>query len=188
LGTRVQAGDAILIAPASGIHTNGLTLARKIAAELPEGYATPVPSDARGRGFGEVLLDPTPLYGPLVQALQQQGVELHYAAHITGHGWRKLMRAPQPITYVVDKLPEIPPIFDLLCRNAGMGAREAYGTFNMGAGFALFVPSSDAARACSVVTSLGQELLCAGHVEPGEKRVVLRPIGITFDSDSLQIR
>src|SRR5262245_44972422 len=110
LGERVVPGDAILIAPATGIHANGLTLARRVAEGLPEGYGTPVPGDPRGRPYGEVLLDPAPLYGPLVEALLEAGVRLHYAVHVTGHGWRKLMRSPRDLTYVVDRLPPVPPV------------------------------------------------------------------------------
>jgi phosphoribosylformylglycinamidine cyclo-ligase len=95
LGAQVQPGDAILIAPSVGIHANGLTLARKIASELPQGYATEVDGDPGRRGFGEVLLDPSPLYGPLVEALQRGGVALRYAAHVTGHGWRSILSMPR---------------------------------------------------------------------------------------------
>jgi phosphoribosylformylglycinamidine cyclo-ligase len=188
LGSRIVAGDSILIAPATGIHANGLTLARKIAERLESGYATVVPGDPKGRGYGEVLLDPAPLYGPLIETLQQQGVELHYAAHITGHGWRKLMRAPQDLTYVVDALPPRPPIFELLTQAAAIDDREAYGTFNMGAGYALFVSESDTARAQQIAAAAGWSLLRAGSVEPGPKRVVLRPIAVTFEGASLSIR
>lgn len=188
LGSRVGPGDSILIAPATGIHANGLTLARKIAERLSSGYATVVPGDPQGRGYGEVLLDPSPLYGPLVELLQQQGIDLHYAAHITGHGWRKLMRAPQDLTYVVDALPERPPIFELITQAAAIDDGEAYGTFNMGAGYALFVAEPDTDRACQIARAAGWSLLRAGNVELGPKRVVLRPIGVTFDGASLAIR
>jgi phosphoribosylformylglycinamidine cyclo-ligase len=188
LGARVQAGDAILLAPATGIHANGLTLARKIASELPQGYQTLVPGDPRGRPFGEVLLDPAPLYGPLVEALQEGGIALHYAAHVTGHGWRKLMRAPQALSYVLTLVPSVPPVLAFLCERAGMDHQEAYGTFNMGAGFALFVGSHDVARASAIAADRGFSLLHAGRVEAGEKRVVIEPLGLTFRGDSLQIR
>jgi phosphoribosylformylglycinamidine cyclo-ligase len=187
-GAGVVAGDAILFAPATGIHANGLTLARKIAKELPQGYATKVPGDPEGRGYGEVLLDATPLYGPLVEALQKAGVGLHYAAHVTGHGWRKLMRAPQALRYVIDQVPAVPPIFDVLTRAAGMDATQAYGTFNMGAGFAFYVAPGDVPRALAAAEAVGRPLSVAGHVEAGPKEVVIRPLGITFAGDTLQIR
>ena len=188
LGSRLSVGDAILVANASGIHANGLTLARKLASALPRGYDSRVPDDPAGRGLGEVLLDPTPLYGPLVEALQREAVDLHYVVHVTGHGWRKLMRAPQALSYVVDRVPEVPPILRYVQQLAGMEAEAAYGTFNMGAGFAFFVDPNDVARAQQVGRELCKELCVIGHVEAGPRRVVLRPLGVTFQGESLQIR
>ena len=96
--------------------------------------------------FGEVLLDPTPLYGPLVEAVQAWGIDLHYAVHVTGHGLRKLMRAEVALSYVIEDLPPVPPIFRFLCARAGMSDEEAYGTFNMGIGFALYLPQGGGGR------------------------------------------
>jgi phosphoribosylformylglycinamidine cyclo-ligase len=188
LGSRVAPGDAILIAPAAGIHANGLTLARRAAEELAEGYGTPVPGDPGRRPYGEVLLDPAPLYGPLVEALLDAAVPLHYAVHVTGHGWRKLMRAGQPLTYVIDRLPEVPPVLRFLAERAGMAAEEAYGTFNMGAGFVFYLPAGEVERAQAVAGARGVALLHAGTVEPGPRRVVLRPLGVTYESASLRLR
>jgi phosphoribosylformylglycinamidine cyclo-ligase len=135
-----------------------------------------------------VLLDPAPLYGPLTEALQEAGVPLHYAVHVTGHGWRKLMRAAQPLTYVVDRLPAAPPVLTFLQRQAGLDDAAAYGTFNMGAGFAYFLPAAAVARAQAVAAGRGTALLHAGAVEPGPRRVLLRPLGVTYESDSLRLR
>ena len=90
LGERLQAGDAIVLLASSGIHANGISLARKLAERLPEGYRARL---ADGRTFGEALLDPTVLYAPVIEALFAAGVRPHYAVNVTGHGWRKLMRA-----------------------------------------------------------------------------------------------
>ena len=87
----IQDGDAIVILTSSGVHANGLTLARAIAERAPNGYLTPL-SD--GRPYGESLLDPTHIYVGLVEDCLNRGVDIHYAVNITGHGWRKLMRAP----------------------------------------------------------------------------------------------
>jgi phosphoribosylformylglycinamidine cyclo-ligase len=188
LGSRVRAGDAILIAPSSGIHANGLTLARRLAAEMANGYETLVPGDSGGRCFGEVLLDASPLYGRLVEGLQEAELDLHYVAHITGHGWRKLMRADQALTYVIDRMPELPAIFPMLVAAAKLSADEAYGTFNMGGGYALFVGEGDADRVVERADAMGWKLVRAGVVEQGPRRVVLRPVGVTFEGESLSIR
>ena len=65
LGENLAAGDAIILLESSGIHANGLTLARKLAERLPDGYATVM---ADGRRYGEALLDPTLLYPPVTEA------------------------------------------------------------------------------------------------------------------------
>jgi phosphoribosylformylglycinamidine cyclo-ligase len=188
LGSRVEPGDRVLIAPATGIHTNGLTLARDVASKLSNGYQTLVTGDLAGRTYGEALLEPTPLYGPLLEALFDAKVAVHYAVHVTGHGWRKLMRSTRPLRYVVDVLPPVPAVLSELVRAAGMSVAEAYGTFNMGAGFAIYVPESAEAAALTVAERAGFSLLSAGHVETGARSVVIEPLGITFDGESLAIR
>ena len=188
LGSRVAAGDQILIAPSVGIHTNGLTLARELAGRAANGYLTALPGDPAGRSIGEALLDPTPLYARLVAALLDGGVELHYAVHVTGHGLRKLMRAEQALTYVIDALPPVPPVLAYLTGAASMGAEEAYGTFNMGAGFALYVANESVERAQTIGAELNVPLLHAGRVVPGPRRVVLSSVGITFEGETLAIR
>jgi phosphoribosylformylglycinamidine cyclo-ligase len=188
VGSRIQPGDAILVAPSTGLHANGATLARKIAAELEDGYASDVPDDPGGRCFGEVLLDPTPLYGPLIEAVQGWGVDLHYAVHVTGHGLRKLMRAEVAMRYVIEELPVVPPILRFMCERAKMTAEEAYGTFNMGCGFALYLPMAAAADALLAAKSAGFELVYVGYAEKGPRQVFLQALGITFEGSSLKIR
>jgi phosphoribosylformylglycinamidine cyclo-ligase len=188
LGSRVSAGDVILFADATGIHANGLSLARRIAESLPKGYETPVPGDARGRSYGEVLLDATPLYGVVLEALFDAGVDVHYAVNVTGHGFRKLMRSTNELSYVVSALPAVPPVLALLSDVAKMSVSEAYGTFNMGAGFAFYVAPSSVERALEAARAKGTELLRAGIVEKGKRRVVLEPLNVTFEGDTLGIR
>ena len=89
----IQHGDAIVMFESSGIHANGLTLARAIAERAPKGYLTPL---GDGRPYGEALLDPTHIYVGAIEDCLNRGVDIHYAVNITGHGWRKLMRAPDP--------------------------------------------------------------------------------------------
>ncbi len=103
-----------------------------------------------GRTFGEALLDPTVLYAPITEQLFAAGVRPHYAVNVTGHGWRKLMRHPAELRYVIRSVPPVPPVLEFLQAQGGMSARDAYGTFNMGAGFALFVARADVAATLGV--------------------------------------
>ena len=133
----IEAGDAIVFLASSGIHANGLTLARQIAAKHPKGYAATL-SD--GSTYGEALLAPTLIYTKVIARCQLRGVPIHYAINITGHGWRKLMRAPQTFSYVINRIPEPQPVFRFIQEHGPVDDREAFGNLNMGAGFALIVP------------------------------------------------
>lgn len=185
LVNKIKPGDAIVIIESSGIHANGLTLARKIADKLPEGYITKL---SGGRLYGEALLDPTIIYVGLIEACFDEGVDLHAAVNITGHGWRKLMRAVQPFTYVIEKLPKPLPIFDFLREHGPIDEREAYGNLNMGAGFALYVNPDDVTKVCELAASLDYRAFDGGYIEAGEKQVVIKPKGLVYKCDTLEVR
>src|SRR3982751_5208909 len=146
LGQHLAPGDAIVLLASSGIHANGLSLARELAGRLPQGYLTPLAASAVPLGFGEALLEPTILYSPVTEALAKAGIRPHYAANITGHGWRKLMRPRSDFTYRIHTVPDVPAVLRFIRDEALLSDRDAYGTFNMGAGFALFVAVEDAER------------------------------------------
>ncbi len=185
LGDTLKVGDAIVILASSGIHANGVSLARKLVERLPDGYATKL-SD--GRMYGEALLDATVLYVPVTEALYAAGITPHYCANITGHGWRKLMRHPAALGYRVHTLPLVPPVLAFIQQHAGIDDREAYGSLNMGAGFAIFVAPGDANAVVEVARGLGLTAWNAGVVEAGPKRVVIEPLGLEYGADDLHLR
>ena len=176
----------IVLIESSGIHANGLTMARKIADKLPDGYLTKL-SD--GRMYGEALHDPTHIYVGLVEGCLDRGVAIHYAVNITGHGWRKFMRATQPFAYIVEYLPKQLPIFSFLQEHGPVDDKEAYGTFNMGAGFALYVAEADVKVVLGVAASNNLVALRAGHIETTKrKKVVIVPKGLEYEAASLAVR
>jgi phosphoribosylformylglycinamidine cyclo-ligase len=185
LGDELGPGDAIVLLESSGIHANGLSLARKLVERLPQGYLTPVQP---GLSYGEALLAPTLLYSPVTEALHRAGIATHYASNITGHGWRKLLRHPKPLRYRVHTVPAVPPVLGFIQRHAQQDDHEAYGTLNMGAGFALFVPGNQAQRAVEVAAAHGIGATVAGVVEAGEKELLIEPLGLRFAGDELQLR
>lgn len=186
LGDKLTSGDSIFLVESSGIHSNGLTLARTIASRLPDGYATPLPD---GSTYGETLLTPTHIYAGLTRDLFEAGIEVHYMVNVTGHGWRKLMRANRELTYVIDRLPQPHQIFDFIQEHSGNDDAEMYGNFNMGVGFAIFMPEGSVPLAQQIAKDkYGWNSGKAGYVEEGQKKVVIEPKNIEYKGDSLGVR
>jgi phosphoribosylformylglycinamidine cyclo-ligase len=185
LGAKLSAGDAIVILESSGIHANGVTLARKLADRLPEGFAARLRD---GRFYGEAILDPTIIYSRLTEALFAARIKLHYMSNITGHGWRKIMRHSAAFTYRITQIPPVPPVLEFIQKKAELNSAEAYGSLNMGAGFALFMPQSDAPRAIEIAARHKIKAYLAGCVEEGTKQVIIEPLGLTFKGESLALR
>ncbi len=185
VGDRLGEGDAIVLLASSGIHANGLSLARKLVERLPKGYLTPLPD---GTPYGEALLVPTVLYSPVTEALYKAGIGSHYCANITGHGWRKLLRHPAQHTYRIHTVPEVTPVLRFIQQHARQDDREAYSTLNMGAGFAVFVKPEDAQRTVDVARAQGVAAIIAGSIEAGPKQLLIEPLGIRFGDEDLQLR
>ncbi len=183
----IEDGDAMIFLASSGVQTNGLTLCRALAERLPQGYLTPL---ADGRPYGEALLDPSVIYVPYVAACQQAGIPLHYAVHMTGHGWRKLMRPAAPFVYRVETVPRPQPVFDLIVKTAGLDPAGAYGTFNMGVGFVVYVPASCVGACLDLARKTGFTAWLGGAVrkEGARKAVEIQPLGVAYEAESLRIR
>jgi phosphoribosylformylglycinamidine cyclo-ligase len=188
LGERLGAGDVIVLLASSGIHANGLSLARQLADRLPRGYLTPLAGSAVPVSYGEALLEPTLLYSPITEALHKAGVRPHYCANITGHGWRKLLRHRAELSYRIHTLPDVPPVLRFIQDRAGLSDRDAYGIFNMGAGFAIFVAAEDGARTVDVIRKAGVDAWVAGDVEAGAKKLRIEPLGIEYEGNELGLR
>jgi phosphoribosylformylglycinamidine cyclo-ligase len=113
---------------------------------------------------------------------------LSYASHITGHGLRKIMRANQPLTYRLTSLLPVPTVLQYLADTLELSPRDAYGTLNMGNGFALFCPVGRGAQVAEVCRASGHVAELCGVVETGARQVVLEPLGLSYTDDELQLR
>jgi phosphoribosylformylglycinamidine cyclo-ligase len=185
----VREGDAILFLASSGVQTNGLSLCRRLASQLKDGYLTPV---GRGdpRNFGEALLAPSVIYVAFVRECQRRGLKLNYVAHVTGHGWRKLMRLDEPFVYEITQPRPAPALFEFMIEAGPIERREAYATFNMGIGFAAYVAPEHADAVLAAAAATGYDAWLAGHVrkEGGRKAVVVPSFDLVFEGDTLQVR
>lgn len=181
----VREGDAIVLIESSGIHTNGLSMARSIAGTLPKGYKAKLPS---GKYFGDALLTPSYIYAKLVEQLFLKGVDIHYLSHITGHGWRKIMRAKMKFTYRMHTIPPVQEVFTFIQKHGSLSTKDMYGIFNMGAGFACFVSERDVVKVQQSAKIYGFTCWNAGVVERGTRRVIIEPLGIIYEGSSLRLK
>ncbi|HWA29329.1 MAG TPA: AIR synthase related protein [Lacunisphaera sp.] len=185
----VRDGDAIIFLASTGVQTNGLSLCRLIAEKLPAGYQTPI-GHGDNRTYGEALLAASAIYVDFVVRCQQAGVKLNYVAHVTGHGWRKLMRLEEPFVYEITEPRAIPALFQFLMEAGPIDLREAYATFNMGVGFAAYVAPDAVEATLAAARSAGHDAWLAGKVrkEGARKAVTIPSLGLAYEADTLQVR
>ena len=151
-------GDVLVGVPSSGIHSNGLTLAR--TAVTREGdYTDPCPFGDYDT-LGEALLEPTRIYTDLLDPMREHGVNA--AAHVTGGGWTNLDRLGDH-RYAVDDPFDPQPVFDYVQETGNVPDEEMYRTFNMGTGFVAALPPSNAEELATAVDGR-----VVGRVEDGE--------------------
>ncbi|MHC1585204.1 MAG: phosphoribosylformylglycinamidine cyclo-ligase [Candidatus Syntropharchaeia archaeon] len=146
-GEKIEIGDVILGLESSGIHSNGLTLARKVIESRGYSYFDPFPPDPE-RTIGEELLTPTKMYIEILDLLKS--CEVHGMAHITGGGFLKLKRISNLGFDIYDPI-EPNPIFKFIEEEGEIGRAEMYRTFNMGMGFAIILPESEVKTAEKIV-------------------------------------
>ena len=185
----VRDGDAIIFLASSGVQTNGLSLCRLIADKLPQSYQTPI-GHGDTRSYGEALLAPSVIYVAFVRECQRRGLKLNYAAHVTGHGWRKLMRLEEPFVYEITVPREAPALFKFMMQAGPITLREAYATFNMGIGFAAYVDAKSVDAVLAAAQATGYDAWLAGHVKKdgARKAVVIPSLSLAYEGDTLQVR
>lgn len=175
-GDKLKSGDAIFGLTSNGIHTNGLSLARKIIEKLPKGYFTKFD----GKTIGEVLLKPTKIYVKPVIEMLDQGVQIHYMSHISGNAFKKIMRSKKRLTYIIEKIPKKPIILQHLQQLEKIPEEEAYETWNMGLGFVIFAPENQEKKIKKICKSHQVDFLKMGYVQKGNKQVIIEPKNIAY--------
>lgn len=185
LGDKIKAGDCIIIFESNGIHANGLSLARKISDQVKEGYSTKL---SNGKLYGEELLKPSIIYSNLIQELLSDNVDIHYMINVTGHGFRKFMRAQRNFTYIIEQIPKLQPLFTFIQKYSGLTDYDMYATFNMGAGFSVIVSKKDLEKVLSISKKCKIKSLLAGYVSNGEKKIIIKSKGIVYKEKDLKIR
>jgi len=183
VGQNLQQGDVVIGLASNGIHSNGLTLARRIffdrANWSPNQFVPEI-----GCPIGEELLKPTRIYVKSVLSLLKR-VTAKALVHITGGGFLNLLRVQTPCEFVLDNLPEPPPIFSLIQKLGQVPDAEMFTTFNMGLGFCVVVAKDDADKAVAILKDEGEQAQIVGHIgSVGERRVKILQRGLVLSPES----
>jgi phosphoribosylformylglycinamidine cyclo-ligase len=170
-GSAIAPGQALIGVPSSGLHSNGLTLARDVLCA--NGDLADAPEALQGQSIGDVLLEPTVIYVRAALELLRSEIEVSGLFHITGGGLLNLLRLGDGVGYLVEEPLTPQPCFDLIAQQGELGPAEMYEVFNMGCGFAVTVPEGSADEAVAMI---------AGH-HPGARRIGT----ITDDAGSVSL-
>jgi phosphoribosylformylglycinamidine cyclo-ligase len=164
-GEKIVPGDVVIGLESSGVHSNGLTLARKA---LLKHHLIDEPLFGE-RTVGEELLVPTKIYVREVMSILEE-VDVRGLANITGGGLGNLQRLTE-FGYKIEDLPEPQEVFKKIQALEDISDKEMYRTFNMGVGFCVVVNEKDADKVIRIFSKHGTNSRKIGHVEeePGVK-------------------
>jgi phosphoribosylformylglycinamidine cyclo-ligase len=162
VGRDIQPGDVVIGIASSGIHSNGMTLTRRVffqeaGAKIDTYYAE------LGCTIGEELLRPTIIYVPEILEVLDKVSSVKALMHITGDGLLNLPRIDAEIGFVIDELPEPPPPFGLIEKLGGISRAEMFEVYNMGIGFCVVVAAGDADRVLEILRRHGRQASVIGH-------------------------
>ena len=170
----MQAGDAIIALPSSGVHSNGFSLVRKVF-DVENGDIHRKYDALDGKELGEVLLTPTKIYVRPVLALLEQ-VTVHGISHITGGGfYENIPRSfPEGLSAKIEKRAvKTPPIFPLIASEGKIDERDLFNTFNMGVGMSIVVSADQADKALEILRAAGEDAYLIGEVVKSDDGVIL---------------
>ena len=185
-GSACAPGDALIGLPASGVHSNGLTLARKVLLERAGLALETTPSELRGASVADALLEPTTIYVRAILALLAGETPAHGLAHITGGGLLNLLRLGSGVGYEITAPLPVSPVFGLIARLGEIEAAEMWEVFNMGCGFCVIVAAADADHAVELLGSHHPGTAIIGRLTDRDGIVAVPDAGLQGDAAGLR--
>jgi len=177
-GQGIGKHDIIIGLRSSGIHSNGLTLARRVLIKKGGPDAHTFLSEL-GRTIGEELLEPTTIYVRPVMEMLNSGAHIKALIHVTSDGFLNLTRAEAQAGYVIDYLPESQPIFSVIQSYGNISDAEMFRVYNMGIGFCIIVPEEDVGEILRIAKNHDIQSYVIGHTtEDPERTVEIKPKGL----------
>jgi phosphoribosylformylglycinamidine cyclo-ligase len=172
VGQKLRDGDILLGIESNGIHSNGLSLARRAFFEKNK-YKLSHRFDELDSDLGTELLRPTHIYVREALDLLETVPSLKALVHITSDGFLNLTRVKADVGFVIDTLPPIPPIFSIIQRLDNVNDTELFVVFNMGIGFCVVVSPEDVDLAMSVIGKHRKKVHRIGYVVSQPQRQVI---------------
>src|SRR5262249_12915962 len=165
----ITPGDVLIGLAASGVHSNGYSLVRRLVAEEKLAWEGPAPFHPE-TSLAEALLAPTRIYvKPVLQAIRATGA-VKAIAHIPGGGLSENIPRVLPAGFAahVDLARwQAPAVFAWLSRAGTLDDAEMLRTFNCGLGLVLVVAQSEADEVIAALRKAGEAAIMIGAVEPG---------------------
>jgi phosphoribosylformylglycinamidine cyclo-ligase len=174
IGSELAPGDIVIGLESSGMHSNGLTLARHVLfehARLAIDHVFP----ELGTTLGDELLRPTLIYVPEILDIIQQVPTIKALINITGDGLLNLPRVAAKVGFEIDELPPAPPIFRLIQQHGAVANAEMFEVYNMGVGFCVLVSEKDADTTLSILRRHGRRAQVIGRVITDDSKGVYLP-------------
>jgi phosphoribosylformylglycinamidine cyclo-ligase len=128
-----------------------------------------------GRTLGEELLEPTLIYVKEVFNVIDNGIDVKALVHITSDGFMNLARVDAQVGFVLDTIPEPPPIFRLIQEHGNVPIEEMYAVYNMGIGFCVVVRPDDVQKTLQLLKSKRVKASVIGKAVHDENKAVKLP-------------
>ena len=173
-GRDLAPGDVVIGLESSGIHSNGLTLARYVFFKQG-GLSVDHVFPELGVPLGEELLRPTLIYVPEVLDVIQNVPGVKALINITGDGFLNLPRVEAKVGFVIDDLPPPPPIFQLIERFGNVSSPEMYQVYNMGIGFCVLAAEEDRDPILHILERHGRRAQVVGRIVADDGKGVYLP-------------
>jgi phosphoribosylformylglycinamidine cyclo-ligase len=173
-GRNVRDGDIVIGVKSSGIHSNGLSLARNAFFEKNK-LTVNKKFDELSTTLGEELLRPTDIYVPEAMEIIEQVPGIKALINITSDGLLNLARVNSNVGFEIDHLIEPQPIFNLIQYHADVSDGEMFEVFNMGIGFCYIVDSADAELTLSILKKFNRDARMIGRAVTDPEKTVYIP-------------
>lgn len=174
VGQDIKEGDAVIGIRSNGIHSNGLTLARRAFFERGKFGIDDYIADFSCT-VGEELLRPTDIYVKEMLEILAKVSGVKALINITSDGLLNLTRVASDVGYVIDQLPEPRPVFSMIQRLAKVDVSEMFAIFNMGVGFCVVVDDSGVENVLSILKSHNRDAQRIGYAVADSDRKVFLP-------------